>query len=568
MQTLKGNFLNKYIDDNFYLRILSIILYPNIKKSFELETVGYIKNFFKLLEKDVSILKPNKSIEIKQGVNLLSEVLDSKNSSVNIIIDYDNIENYINVNSSYIRRLINHYDKIQNDNEFTNKYNEILEEIKIYNFLKITDEEFSALDDIIFNHDREDKNIISTVDVLRTTIESLYHSFSDLSVLIDDKKKTNQDLWYFSDESFAEIAEETTSYLMDDYINLKTGIDVIDDNIYGLMSSKLYLIASPTNHGKSVLMANLLYGIFKNNQMVFDDDKKDVILTYVLEDDKYEVQGKLIPIFGNVDPTIISKLNFFFNDNKDNKLCKKEFKIFFNNLLKRSIGPIINEKANMIIKEREEGATSVNDIIKDIEGLKYKGYRVKCVIIDYLEPMTSATNIAFSSEYEKQGQITKECRKTARLYKIPIVIATQTNKSAEDPSVRLSKALVADSIRKIQYCDFLIMMRQRKDIDVSRIDNNGDMKNMNDILEFATENVKNKDLMPVELLIDKAKKGTITESKWMILNKKNLRINLLRYVKSDLIENRINNKRLTTEINKINTNTIINVKSLNFNNNG
>lgn len=120
----------------------------------------------------------------------------------------------------------------------------------------------------------------------------------------------------------------------------------------------------------------------------------------------------------------------------------------------------------------------------------------------------------------------QELRAGCRRYCIPIVTITQNNRGAENVTQNMSNDLIGDSYRKVQYADYIYMIRNRNDKDLLAPDVKTDVlsdPNISlDLSEIANNTTQG--IRPFEIKITKAKDGAKDVMKNHLFDSRTLRI--------------------------------------------
>jgi len=333
-----------------------------------------------------------------------------------------------------------------------------------------------------------DKSISELINELKSYI---YKTSIELTKIVTDdinsnlnnnNKEKNENKKFLDKLSVIQITDEyiideVSNFISEQYSSFNTGLTIFDDKLTGgIESGSVYLIAAPTNHGKTLLLIMLLYSILSINREQFNN--KDAILFITLEDSNIKVLNRIYSVFGNYPYKSLTQIQKNFKyiaeyiksdkelpDNiKQEKLNKLNQLIrdTYDYLKKNSIDRITDGKVEIFIQDAREKKNeySVIDIITTIEQLKILGYNIRAVIIDYIELMSSTKK--YEQEHREQGQIVVELRNLANTYMIPVIAATQLNRSAENLKTELTNQVIGESYNKAKYSDYIVMIRQIK----------------------------------------------------------------------------------------------------------
>jgi replicative DNA helicase len=183
---------------------------------------------------------------------------------------------------------------------------------------------------------------------------------------------------------------------------IPTGWKWLDQNIGGGLlktGRALYVVAGPTNVGKSIVLGNIAVNVAKQGKTV-------LIVSLEMSEAVYgkRVSSQLSKIPLNELSTQTETLKNFLVDYKSQ-----------------------NKDAKIIIKEYPPKGITVNHLKAYIQKLIHKGIRPDVIVLDYLNLMDAAGD--GDNSYEQVKQITEQLRALTYIFKCPIVSATQVNRS-------------------------------------------------------------------------------------------------------------------------------------------
>ena len=238
---------------------------------------------------------------------------------------------------------------------------------------------------------------------------------SDMSKLATAaQEEVTTDYFVLSDEqSVNQISDIITDYLCNNYSFYNTGLEAYDRSVDGFESSSVHVIASPSNGGKSITLANLLYRIARNNKEEFKEN--DAALYISCEDDTIKTTRKFMSIFGNYEfdkvRNIYRASHEYITHLKKNKTdidsdSKAVISGLFNDVLYDSITKTTSGTLKIIFKYSPENSLSAGDIQRTLKKFEMQGIRVKYIIIDYLDvlkPTLSYAGNIMADEYLMLG---------------------------------------------------------------------------------------------------------------------------------------------------------------------
>lgn len=205
----------------------------------------------------------------------------------------------------------------------------------------------------------------------------------------------------FGFDYFYEI-DKHVQYLMSPEQTISTGWKWLDEQIGGglLKNGKaLYCFYGATNIGKSVVLANLTKNLISEN-------KKVLLVSLEMSEQIYA-----------------KRMTALFTDIGLNALVK-ESSIISNTVQKYHAKHF---ESRLQIKEFPPSVLTTGQLQSFIDRFIKEKYKPDCLIIDYLNLLGSAEKGLNS--YERIKKITEELRALSYIFEIPIVTATQTNRS-------------------------------------------------------------------------------------------------------------------------------------------
>ena len=214
----------------------------------------------------------------------------------------------------------------------------------------------------------------------------------------------------------------------------------------------MHLISAPSNHGKSILMINLLRSMIQANLNEFKPN--DILVFVTLEDDIYKLSRRFMSVFGNVKHSHI-RLAFqkFYEISKAHELSKGSSTIahkiqsMLKNLVYMSVLNETNEKVAVALRHENENTFSPGDLGKFLDKLRVDGWNPKMVFMDYVD-CAQPTVQRYSSikDYDMHGQIVQELRNLSRVQKVPIITATQNAKISENMNIAMDNTQIGDKL--------------------------------------------------------------------------------------------------------------------------
>jgi len=541
-----NSFLVNFVSDDFFKEIINLCLFPS---NFSASVVGenesitaFIRNFLIDLEKTSSSMKVANLNQLKNMINMSKTVLNIQEFG-NSIIDVNNIYQHLpnlDIPQQNLLNSIKTNPIITNEENFRVHIDRLVNNIQIYYEICSISTGMMEFDQFLEYSNSTSVSVYEAAKMYKERVIRLYNDLNKLQTL--NSAEHEKDYFIISDkESTKDLSKNLVDYISTGYSAFQTGMDIIDNNVDGVESASFYLISAPSNHGKSIWMANIAHRIITEN--INDYDVNDAVLVITLEDDIRKLVRRLCSIFGNYRQTSIKNMytqGYQCLKSNDDSSIKKQFEGVMNIVLESSLYSQTQGKVQLIVKHAPEGSFSPGDLGKFIDRVYVEyGVKVKLVVADYLDVMRT-TGKPTGDTYKDQGVITHELRALSRSYKIPMITATQNNKQSEDLRNTQSNMSIGDSYLKVRYSDFIFMCRMDStktpfDSDVQRdcFSTNhftGQDQINPSILKMKDEITE--DLIPFEIKITKTKEDGKGVIKYSLFCKKNLRVydNIQNYI--------------------------------------
>jgi len=389
-------FLSKFVNAEFVQKLSSLLLYQsdlsgslNVKSA---EVVKFVGQFLYSVNKDVRSLTSNvfnvPNTVVQSYLNVAKRILDLRDSVSSRLVTYDNILSHFPKRDVTTDKFLHSIasNQINNISDFRSTLDYTLQVMQAYNELREVRKTVSQW--LLFTESvtKDDISIFNTLKEYKETIIEAYNNLSSLQVLV--KEQSLSDYIVLSDaESIKKVATDIVTFLETGFSFFKSGYPLIDENVGGIESGSVSIIAGPSNHAKSIFMINLFYRTILNNANQFKKD--DAVVFITLEDDIWKILRRFISIFGNFDANLVRKTwirtSQLLKDNKSNAKIQKKVFDLVSELLTHSVRKVTNNKVNCVLKHCSENSFSPADAAKFIDTLKMQGYNVKLVAIDYID---------------------------------------------------------------------------------------------------------------------------------------------------------------------------------------
>jgi len=558
---LLKSFIGKFTSDQFFTELIKMTLYPADFGSIQNQkTVDYIQTFLIDVEKIIRINKFQFQ-NTSKNIQLAKSLLNIRESRSNIL-NSDNVFQHINNQDLSLTKMIQGAidNKIDDVQTFRKLKNNMINHVQSYYEINSISGNMNLYNNLVNSVWNESLPVFDAVKQYKETIISLYNDLSKLQTT--DKTDKESDYFILTDKKSAEtLSENLYQYVSSGYSFFKSGYKIFDDAAGGIESSSVHLIGAASNNGKSIFLSNLTRSMIEENIDSFEEN--DCILFLTLEDDINKLFRRFASLFGNYRHSSLRNLfKKCFELTKtvnetSNGTFESKIKKMFSNIVHTSILKTTGEKVSVVLKHCNEQQFTPTDLSRFMDQLNVDGYNVKLAFLDYVDIMKPSTyNSGFYDEYTGQGEIVQELRAISRIYKIPIISATQNKRESENLNSELNSGQIGDSYKKIRYADFVSMARIRHDLDLfsspvkEHICTEDQIKNGIDPQILAIKDELSKKLIPFEMKTTKAKESAKNRTYFMLFCVDNLRIynDFAEYLK-DAPSIEFNTKQLNNDIN-------------------
>jgi replicative DNA helicase len=212
--------------------------------------------------------------------------------------------------------------------------------------------------------------------------------------------------------------EEVAEHIADNPMGLTTGLSVLDNQVRGLQKGDYVLVAGRPSMGKSSFLADITLSVSKQNVMaVFSLE-----MSY---------------------PTFIERL--IANMAKVNYHWLKLDRLEAHD--KGTVEHTVSELTNRAILVDDSSRLTPSMLRMKLDYIQQK-YGLGCVVIDYLQLMTATRG---ESRQQEITDISREIKRAAKEFGVPIVVACQLNRMVEqrvDNRPRLSDLRESGSLEQ------------------------------------------------------------------------------------------------------------------------
>lgn len=232
---------------------------------------------------------------------------------------------------------------------------------------------------------------------------------------------------------------------------VSSGIPIFDDHVFngGFAKGRLYIFGGGSGSGKSTLMLNSLLS------QVTGYNIDDTPITKIIEGDGPKV-FPYITLENLVDESLLRSYQCLYN-----KIEIAALREMTNpNQVKEAVIKRLRPGHIPIISYYPKYSIGVLDIANILDDTidKYGKGAVKCLFIDYLDLLKS--DIKNELHRLELGYITSALKDLAIEYNIPIITATQLNRSVygTEDARAFNLSLMSESMKKVDHADFVAMM--------------------------------------------------------------------------------------------------------------
>lgn len=572
--------LSKYTSIDFFKEIINISLYPadfsiTVGVNEQESVPAYLNTFFNDLEKTILRYNHPEKNTANKFIECAKSILTIRNQGQGLLT-YDNVDQHFTAGNAVVKKLIESAisERITDDNIFRQKINNIILTINYYYDFQRALASMTEVHEFLNDVDKPETSVIEVVEKFKKMALQLNSDLSQLSTVNHNENSVD----YYtmdSDVSINEISESIVDNILHNYSFYKCGLNAYDNSVSGFEASSVHIVASPSNGGKSMTLANLFWRIATHNKDDFTEN--DAALFITCEDDIIKTTRKFMSIFGNFNYQTIrelyQKIHELFvevsrtGNNEHLDQCIKSSVELFKMILNESIVKTTKGNLKIIFKYSPENTLSCGDLTRQLEIYKHQGINVKYLIIDYLDVLKPTLNTA-TDDYTKLGIITQEARTLSRLYGIPVITASQTTRGGDDVQKSMTNTIMGDSWKKVQYSDFIYMQRIRNDLNLFSDAVSKYVFDKNSVEYSSPESPSvqilmdelNEYLKPLEMRVTKSKERGKGYSTFMLFCTKNLRIynNISEYIRDMDEYNKINPSLNTKISNMLNLSRINN----------
>jgi len=304
---------------------------------------------------------------------------------------------------------------------------------KISGFIEtFKDGSFDSVDDIILNYEE--------------LVREMYLGLMDASRSTALEASKSLDL--FKDDYSDALTKAVEKYERKN--TTPTGYTILDNDIFngGFEPSRLYVFAGGSGSGKSTLMLNCIANC-TNKVLIPEKDKEKKIENVFI----------YVTLENSVDETLVRLYQMLFNKVVKDAIgdIVKHGKEYIEGQIKAKL---LETKSTLILKYFPGMSISTVDLsmVLDDAILEYGKESIKGLYVDYLDLLK--TDVKYDLYRLELGFITLSLKNLAVHYNIPVISATQLNKSAyrTTDSKSLNLDQVSESAKKIEHSDCIFLL--------------------------------------------------------------------------------------------------------------
>jgi replicative DNA helicase len=299
-----------------------------------------------------------------------------------------------------------------------------------------------------------------------------------------------------------DLANDNLSIIFDKIRNatdkkntISSGYDYLDKALPcgGFENRRLYLIGGTSGVGKSTKLINLITNAVKQNKVEAQTS------TYLYITAENLIDESWIRFFccatGITHKNLLSLINYnrinkenqtendntqtedVDDDDTDDKEQQPETKKEerkpkiedIDNLISKELRDILNKtNSNVIFKYVEPKRTTTTDV-ESIVDIVASENNLKAIYIDYLDLIRVGNNNDMELRHEL-GLVAQTFKNIAITYSVPVITATQLNRSGYAPDSQPTLIQMSESMEKVDNSDFVLFLQQGREKRLSYID--------------------------------------------------------------------------------------------------
>jgi replicative DNA helicase len=239
-----------------------------------------------------------------------------------------------------------------------------------------------------------------------------------------------------------------------------SGFGELDRITNGMHPGELLIVAGPTSSGKSVVMMNMAINAWLGKQNPLqpcppEDQyiKGCNVLFFTLEMPKDGLERRIDACTSQVE----------YNKIRDGRLEGEDREKYFKALKFQS-----KYAKRFHIVDMARGITVREIELKYLEMKEAHGIEFDLVVVDYMGIMKAS--VGQDSDWLSLGNITEELHEFARVYKIPVVTASQLNRSRDPNKQQHSTDRIARSDMIPQNANIILQIGYRGDDEYTKMD--------------------------------------------------------------------------------------------------
>lgn len=391
-------FLTSYLNKKFITNLINSLTYQAdltliIPSSNNIEIFAFLKQFIysisKDLREDTKLTIPKKHYIVL--LEITRKLIELREDVAYSFVNYDNLLERFNTSDQYALNVLQDVvdNPILDTKAFKLLFDNIIQDIQIYNQMQVAKNSVYKWNTFINESGNEianESSALNWVKQFKDAISEAHSGLSELTVLQKNENATDY-LCFFDKESVKDSLDSILTFLKTSYRTYKTGYSLFDDNLSGIESSSVTVIAGPSNHAKSIFMLNIAKAIMENHE---PENEVSTFIFVTLEDDINKLFRRILSIFGNYDVDVIKELftktseilqNTSYADILGKEVIGRVTNIL-NEITESSILSITQGKRQFIIKHSSENSFSMGDASRFIDTLELSGHKVRGLFID------------------------------------------------------------------------------------------------------------------------------------------------------------------------------------------
>lgn len=244
---------------------------------------------------------------------------------------------------------------------------------------------------------------------------------------------------------------------------LKTGYTYLENILpsKGFEDRRLYLIGGTSGVGKSTKLINLICNAVSHNKIVNERQPTFLYITAenLIDESWIRFYCCLTGMPHSDFVNIVNDVNELVRKTEDEN-SKIDIISKFDAKLADTIKYRLSDaNANVVFKYVEPKRTTIKDVEAIVDTVASE-YNLRAVFIDYLDLIRVGIDIELRHEL---GMVAQCFKNMSIIYSVPVITATQLNRTGYAPDTQPSLTQMSESMEKVDNSDFVLFLQQGKD---------------------------------------------------------------------------------------------------------